>query len=224
VQVPILASAQAVAGITAGGTILAAVVIAVIAAWTAGTRQKRQLNAQGERQGEQLAHARELADLDDLRRVLDDAALALDRAAQTHRPVGALVLTDPIHREDLAESLEEIRVARQTCDALLARLRVRLGRDDPVTKAFAQPAQALHKIESSAIGVYNNPSDAKWLAVFREGFTPADRKFREGIDPFLDAAVQRAGTKTRSDAPSHALSHDSSQSQYLTGFVHNRPD
>ena len=102
VPVPVLASAEAVAKITAGGTVLAAIFIAVIAAWTAGARQKRQLDAEAKRQKRQLAHQRQLADVDDLRRVLDGAALVLGQAAQVHREVGALVLSDPTDHERLA--------------------------------------------------------------------------------------------------------------------------
>lgn len=185
---------------------IGALAVAVIAAWTASSRQRQQLRAEGERQQRQLVHDRQLADLDDLRRVLDDAALALDRASQAHRPVGARVLTDPIDHEGLAESHQEIGTARETCDALLARLRVRLGQNDPVSKAFAQATDALHKIEASTIFVSNAPDAEKREWVRREHFSQADRKFREGIDAFLDAAAQRAGTATRDEAQGHAAS------------------
>jgi len=199
--VPILASTEAVAGITAGGTALVAVVIAVIAAWTAGRRQKRQLRAAGERQQGQLAHDRELADLDDLRGVLDDAALTLNRASRAHRLVGACVLREPMDREALSESEREIRAAREPCDALLARLWVRLGQEDPVTEAFAHATGALHEIEASTIFVRNAPDAERREWVRREHFGQADREFREGVDAFLDAAVRRAGTSA-SDRPS----------------------
>jgi hypothetical protein len=83
----VLASAVEVAAITAGGTLVAALGLAVVTLHIANkrssdetNRQLRNLDAEAERQRAALTHARELADLADLRSLLDEAALALDRA------------------------------------------------------------------------------------------------------------------------------------------------
>jgi hypothetical protein len=199
-------------------TFVGVILVALLTAWFTKQRQRADLAAERERQekaleaenarhrqtisadfgrlDKQLAHDRRLADLADLRGVLDEAAIALDRAAQAHRPVGARVLADPLNYEGLRESQREIQEVRETCDALLARLRIRLGQDDPVTKGFAQPTEALHTLEASTIFVGNAPDEDRKQWIREEHFGPADRRFREGIDAFLDVAVRRAGTTT----------------------------
>ena len=64
------------------GPILAfvgAVLVALTAAYTAGRRQARALEAESGRLAQQLEHDRELADLAAVRSALDEAALALQR-------------------------------------------------------------------------------------------------------------------------------------------------
>ena len=98
------------------------------------------------------------------------------------------------------ESEQEIGAARETCDASLARVRVRLGQGDPVTQAFAQATVALQRIEASTVFIRRatDAGETKWV---RETyFRKADFEFRRGTDAFLDAAVQRAGTSRPDDA------------------------
>jgi hypothetical protein len=95
---------------SAGLTLAGLLVVAVIAAEAADARQTqqldaerkrfdrqleeeghrldRQLDAERKRNGAALEHARELADLADLRKLLDDAAIALHRADYTRADVG----------------------------------------------------------------------------------------------------------------------------------------
>jgi hypothetical protein len=66
------------------GPILAfvgAVLVALIAAYTAGRRQARALAAESGRLAQQLEHDREMADLADTRARFDDAAVALHDAS-----------------------------------------------------------------------------------------------------------------------------------------------
>ena len=139
----VLASAEAVAEITAGGTILAAVIIAVLAAWTAGRRQKRQLDAEGKRQAATLAHGREvatlslsaeraLADLADLRKLLDEAAVALDGARDARDELDVSLTEHGVALPD--EPKRQFKECGQGLVALSARLNgaSRRGRPDCV--------------------------------------------------------------------------------------------
>jgi hypothetical protein len=149
----------AIAAITAG----AAIVAAVIAAKTAASRQRRQLEhdhqrhqqqlehdlARQERQLEhdlrrqnaELRHERELQELEDRRRVLDDAAEFLivyrERVAKGLRPLSQ-GLPEASHLEDddlpvlATYSRDDALKFRQ----LQARLSLRFGIDHEVTEAF----------------------------------------------------------------------------------------
>jgi hypothetical protein len=71
----VLSSAAGVAGITASATLLAAVGFGYITVHTTRLR----LDAEAQRQAASLAHERELADIADLRRLLDETALVINR-------------------------------------------------------------------------------------------------------------------------------------------------
>jgi hypothetical protein len=84
VHMLVFASAESVAGITAAATLLGATGLALVTVHTnsrrlteEGKRQERELAAETERQAASLAHVRELADLDDLRKLLDDVTATL---------------------------------------------------------------------------------------------------------------------------------------------------
>ena len=79
---------------------VAALVGAVIAAWTAGRRQQRQLNHDRERQRDQLAHDRELADLSELRTLLDECAVML--SSTFHSYANAIASIDAVGRLEVA--------------------------------------------------------------------------------------------------------------------------
>ena len=121
-----------------------AVLVATIAAVTAGRRQRQALAAEGlrhrqsleaenNRHDAQLAHARELADLADLRLLLDEAASTLHEARYAKDGLRVAFIQ---HGRSLGESAPEVRTdlnkAGTELDALAARLRVRLGTTDPI--------------------------------------------------------------------------------------------
>lgn len=82
----VVAGGAAVAGATQTNqtaAILAfagAILVAIIAAYTAGRRQVRALRAERERQADRLAHERQLQDVEHLRQFLDEAAAAFEAA------------------------------------------------------------------------------------------------------------------------------------------------
>jgi hypothetical protein len=124
----VLASAEAVAGITAGATIIAALIIALITARTTNHRQKQQLE-----------HDREIGDLADLRGVLEEAALALYRAAE-------LALTADGKLEDqliVTMVSEKLSEGWHDLEPLRVRLGLRLGEGDPIVRTFNDAVDSL---------------------------------------------------------------------------------
>jgi hypothetical protein len=124
----VLASAEGVAGTTASATVVAALIIAGITARTTNRRQREALN-----------HDRELADLADLRKLLDDAAIAIDAARSARQDAEVRVRmigmdSPPSLREKLArEAQKVIHDGEGPLRTLTAGLRVRLGSGDPIT-------------------------------------------------------------------------------------------
>lgn len=62
----------------------AAVFAAAVAAWTANHRIAKQLDAESERLGQQLRHDREMRDLEELRGLLDEVAITMQRMISVH--------------------------------------------------------------------------------------------------------------------------------------------
>jgi hypothetical protein len=170
----VLASAEGVAWISVGG----AIVVAGITAVTTNRRQR-----------ESLAHDRELAELDDLRRLLDQASLALHMAGNL--------------REDMESSLragllipdEEISAAVQRGDALFelnARINVRLGTEHPIAIGFEEASDSFYLTwtatrsgkGASREGILELADEVRDLGI----------KFSGGLTAFELAAVERVGT------------------------------
>jgi hypothetical protein len=92
-----------------------------------------------------LAHQRKLADLENVRGVLDDAAALLHRTAYELDRVrfevgahGAAFFRD----EGRTEVYERLGRCGEEADALTERVAVRLGREQPAVKAFAETNEA----------------------------------------------------------------------------------
>jgi hypothetical protein len=231
VLVPILADAEGVAFVTGGATVIAALVLGGLAAWTAdhrlkqqiadsgtrqerelaqaGDRQKKELDAEAERQTATLTHARELADLADLRSVLDDATLAIHNATEArikattwlHGRPGA---TDEelVERSESAEQV--LDEARALVGPVLARLEVRLGSDDPITQLFDSIDSRLLDMATSALllrRTSGEEGEAQRVEFDREvsEFDKAARAFPDAVVERVGAAVM-AGWPTRTGA------------------------
>lgn len=190
-----IAAAEAVAGITAGGTLLGALGIAIVTIHTT----KLRLGAEGERQRHELNHDRELVDIADLRQLLDEAATALDRAEAARLPAedDILIVGDDgpheARREIAWRSAGRLRPVMPPLVALTARLRVRLGPDDPITASFVKATQGLAMMCDGL----QDPKCNSVEVVKRYG-----REFIDGSTGFFAAAVGRAGTFTRDHADS----------------------
>jgi hypothetical protein len=227
----VLASAEGVALITGISTIVGAAILAGVAAVTTNRRLTKQIAAERERQErdlraaverqreelhartdgqeQQLNHARELADLADLRALLDEAAVALDHArkargsadanllgvaeaissgALTGTPARSAQVLDPMV-EEAADTLEE---AGQPLVTLIARLQVRLGTAHPITTAFRRASAALHDQWRALAVEYPK----RGLEAIEEDARHAGQEFGLFNQDFLDAAVELAGTVT----------------------------
>jgi hypothetical protein len=131
------------------GPILAfigALLVVLITAYTTDRRQERALNAEqlrldkglGEERSRldlRLQHERSQVDLADLRIVLGDALAANNRARQA--AVDGWLVT--ARREAAHAALQEM-------ETNLDRMRIRLGKDDPLVNAYARMGDAVHAL------------------------------------------------------------------------------
>jgi nucleotidyltransferase/DNA polymerase involved in DNA repair len=191
----VLASTEGVAAITAGGTVFGAIVIAVLAAWTAGRRQKRQLREDGVRQAAALAHDRELADLADLRVLLDEAAVALDHAVPAE--LVSLQLGSDARKLGTKRTIED---DARALDALHARLSVRMGPRHDITLSLGEATRSLRAI-GNQIPRGSDALDAEALAERERLMGNALEGLVRCSEALVQAAVDRAGTVPTRDDP-----------------------
>jgi len=196
-RVLVLANAEGVAGITAGATLIAALGLALVTIYTTD----RRLSEERDRHIRDLDHDRELADLSDLRELLDEAAVVVDQArASRHQAeikvhmASAQGVPRQQRREYVEEASKEIDQTAPPLIAMNARLRVRLGADDPITTALRDAADHLQMMSVRALFL-------QWLDEDAADDDIAARARQEGIDfeqaseLFLAAAAQRAGAR-----------------------------
>lgn len=195
--------------------VVGAIVVALIAALTAHWRLNLQLDAEGERheqgltaeakrheqslqaeaerQAARLAHERHLADLADLRKLLDEAAVALHRADYIRADVKLAVIQYGGKLDEwLPEARESLNERGRALDALAARLAVRLGFNERVVRAFEAANEALLTMTRRTnyladLGNYK-PDDV------RQEIMAASDAFEERVPEFRRAAVDVAGT------------------------------
>jgi hypothetical protein len=173
----VIATAEAVTAVTVGG----AIVVALITAMTTNRRQR-----------EALRHGRELADLDDLRALLDEAAVAMRRSRDKF---DNLVKRFEEHGKDLPDApREELAEAGRTMLALDARLIVRLGEEGPVTRPFeaacAEMLDTWHEVVDMELEEASEEKVADKIAEVKRSKVAFD----EAWEAFAVAAVARAGT------------------------------
>lgn len=194
-RVLVLASADGVAGITAGATLTAALGLAFVTIYTTN----RRLSEERDRHMRELDHDRELADLSDLRALLDEAAVAIDQARATRRQAERMVdkasakgSSQQQRRQYVKEVSREIEQTVRPLVAMNARLRVRLGADDPITTALDEAANHLQVMNLYSLFL-------QWLDDAKEDDDTAAQAKKRGSDferaseTFLAAAAQRAG-------------------------------
>jgi hypothetical protein len=149
------------------------------------SRLQRQLAAEGERQDAQLVHARELADLADLRALLDEAAVALHRARYTLDEVRSNLSSYSFgffKSEERAKPYRDLEPAGQELDALRERLAVRLGASHYVVEHFTLADAAALEIYR-AIGLLQLEDD------------PQDEAGRHSVRDFMKQTRERVQTE-----------------------------
>jgi hypothetical protein len=193
----VLASADGVAGITAGATLTAALGLAFVTIYTTN----RRLSEERDRHIRDLDHDRELTDLSDLRALLDEAAVAIDQARAARLQAERMATRASVQgisqqqRQQYArEASKELEQTVRPLVAMNARLRVRLGADDPITTALDQAANHLqimnlHTLFLQWIDDANQDDDA--LAKTKK----RGSDFVQASEMFLAAAAQRAGAR-----------------------------
>jgi len=169
----VLASTDGVAAITVGG----ALVVAVITAVTTNRRQR-----------EALKHDRELADLADLRKLLDEAAVVINYAGDA---LDELLVRFIEGGAALSQNARE-KVAQlgRDLDTLNARLRVRVGNDAALTTSFQVCVDDVH----AGWRTTRRLEDAENLVERREELQAITQALRKSAGEFINRAVERAGT------------------------------
>ena len=155
---------------------------------------------------ETLKSQRRLADLDNVRGLLDEAAVALHRAAYVLDEVRSGV-TQHTPSFFTSESGTEVYTDLGKCgkdlDALMERLRVRFGRGRPVVTAFERADEAFLDIYRAAglVRLEEPPEAAppeahevrRFYDEIRDRLTTQREHFDKARDAFVDAANQAAG-------------------------------
>jgi hypothetical protein len=184
----VLASAEGVAAITAGATLLAAGGLAYVTLAANGKR----LDAERERQVADLAHDREMADVSDLRKLLDEAAVALDSARDALEHVEVrLIEWGAALSPDVKAKLE---MHGRALVALHVRLLVRLGVDNLIAAHFGAAARAAHEAWQQ---VHRLEDDTPQTLAAKVRVVKDQRQIFNGeVRAFLAAAVEGAGAVT----------------------------
>jgi uncharacterized membrane protein len=197
----ILASAENVAYITGGATVIAALILGAFGALAAerrltkqindaADRQKRELDADARQQRADLEHDRELADLADLRKLLDEAAVAVNKARNAR---DELIVAFSEHGTKLSkDDKDKLALAGQAIDALNMRILVRLGVRDPISEQFAGISAALLATWREVSYMSDEPGEM--IAEKHRAIRAAKKPFDESMAMFLVEAVKRAGT------------------------------
>ena len=167
-------------GIVVGG--LATIGVAVITAVTTNRRQR-----------ESLRHDRELVDLADLRALLEEAAIALDRAGNVREQVEASFASRGFAMPD--EKKQALDEQFGILAELNARLSLRLGVEDAIAVHFEQANDALYLIVEC---LYPKEWDsAAAVERSREKILEHGARSAGHSSAFMTVAVERAGLVQR---------------------------
>jgi LPXTG-motif cell wall-anchored protein len=188
---------EAVAGgaliIIAGGTVAAAtgtdqtgpilafvgaLLVAVIAALTAGRRQRRALDAESARLAQQLKHDRELSDVAHLRELLDNAAYAYESAFRALRDLGLAV--DRKEFGEVKATYASADTALEEFRATTSRLRLRFVLDHPIVTGYDRSLRAFVNLQGALLeGPLTSPAEPWDLDEVKPHFDEAWAGFHE---------------------------------------------
>jgi hypothetical protein len=169
-----LASAEGVAAITAGATLLAGLGLALVTIYT-----KRQ----------DLALDRELAGLDDLRKLLDEGGIMLNDARRAWDIFGLAFLASEALSSDAKKQFSDLGIRM---DNYHTRLAMRLGLHDPITDRFYEAFEALNRIWIEIVSRAGDSPDTDTKT--HDSVTLHYGMFVKSGTAFIQAAAERAGT------------------------------
>ena len=146
-------------------------------------------------------HDREMADLEAVRRVLDDAAIALHEADYARGDVKRAHIRDGRKLlERGGEFVKRLGERGRALDELRERLTIRFGADHEIVDTFRAADDALLEMhrKASTPERFIDPDDSEWHL----GIDTASDRFIEARDSFLAAAAGTAGARLPSDGAS----------------------
>lgn len=204
----VLASAVEVAAITAGATLLAAGGLAGVTIYTTRQRlaeergkQKRELSAETDRLAATLAHDRALADIADLRQLLDETATAIDHVSNAQEYAWHCFDMPEAAFKNVAKLMlelnEQLTDAERPLAKLTPRVRLRLGADDPVTASCVEARAAVDHMRDVAFARRIKRDDEERA---RDRAAEAWGRMLDATQAFFAAAVERAEA-ARPDQP-----------------------
>lgn len=156
-----------------------AIAVAILAAVTAQRRLRQQ-----------LAHDRELRDLEALRAVLDESASALAEATLAlARLVRLWSRRVPDEDPRVSEASAAQRASVRAVRAAIYRLAMRLPSNDPVVQKFEQTYSALDVIAGLQQRLAPNEPYEQWYPQIQE----ASQRVEEHRQRFLEAAREKIG-------------------------------
>jgi hypothetical protein len=192
----VLASAEGVAGITAAATLLGAGGLALVTVYT----NDRRLTDESKRHKLDLHHDREMADLKDLRTLLDEVASALDRARNARGRLESILPQPGAHsstiKKELPDLAELIKESGLPMLALRPRVELRLGKADPIAVAVMSASESFVDIWE-VLTLCANPQPA--MEAIPNAVSDLTRRFTIAANEFVDAAVVRTGMVSMRD-------------------------
>ena len=192
----VLASAENVAYITGGATVISALILGVLAAVTADRRLKKQLDAEAVRQKATLDNDRKLVDLQHLRRGLDEAVTAAEEvfAAQVSLSVRLKGGSPRAEASDEDRPLVERATNAETAlEAERRRIDMRFPPEGAVATAYGNIYDHVSHRMDHAFEVLHGPmpmSDEQANADVDLGV-----KTRDALKAFTDAARHEIGVR-----------------------------
>ena len=177
------------------GPILAfvgAVLVALIAAFTAGRRQKRALEAEAGRLAQQLDHDREMADLADARALFDEAVVALHHADEIRQQAReALIAHGYWTAERAPEASKDAATVATELGPIRERIAVRFGDDHDAVRGIEAVQGALREV-ADLLSTRKDDADVTegWEAI-----QEAAKRFQETRENFVRIAVRAAGVR-----------------------------
>jgi hypothetical protein len=164
---------------------LSAPIVTMVGTYLLQRRQQRHDSSLKEME---LGHERRLAELSELRTVLDEA---LAGARQVH----ATGMDHSREHKGLARPTPELTAVRRQAALNGGRLIIRLGREDEITEAYRAVTDAIRDMYAF-FETAPKPPDVDRSAESREAFNEAAGEVVKAVKTFSDRCTDRVGVTT----------------------------